>query len=42
MGLASLLGGLIITDRRWVHGSAALLVMGAVVYTLVVGMSTIG
>ncbi len=40
--LASLLGGLIATDRRWVHGGAALFVMGTMLYTLVVGMSTIG
>jgi hypothetical protein len=40
--LASLLGGLIATDRRWVHGGAALLVMGTMLYTLVTGMPTIG
>jgi len=39
--LASLLGGLIFTNRRWVHGGAALFVMGAMLYTLVMGMSTI-
>ena len=42
LGLASLLGGLIITDRRWVHGGAALLVLGALVYTLLTSVSAIG
>jgi hypothetical protein len=40
--LASLLGGLVATDRRWVHGGAALLVLGALVYTLLTGVSAIG
>lgn len=40
--LASLLGGLIVTPRRWIHGGAGLLVMGAMLYTLVTGMPTIG
>jgi len=40
--LASLLGGLIVTNRRWVHGGAALFVMGTMLYTLVTGMPTIG
>jgi hypothetical protein len=39
--LASLLGGLIATNRRWVHGGAALFVMGTMLYTLVTGMPTI-
>lgn len=40
--LASLLGGLMVTDRHWVHGGAALLVMSAMVYTLITGIPTIG
>ncbi len=39
--LAFLLGGLIATTRRWIHGGAAPLVMGAMLYTLVTGMPAI-
>ena len=39
--LAFLLGGLIATTRRWIHGGAALLVMGTMLYTLVTGMPAI-
>lgn len=41
-GIAAVLAGLIATDRRWVHGATTLLVAGIVVYTLFVGIPTIG
>jgi hypothetical protein len=39
---AALLGGVIATDRRWVHVGTVLLIAGAVIYTLVMGLSPIG
>ncbi|MEF8817005.1 MAG: hypothetical protein V5A20_09315 [Salinibacter sp.] len=42
VGIAVVLGGLIATDRRWVHGGITLLVVGIVGYTLLTGVPTIG
>ena len=42
VGIAVVLGGLIATDRRWVHGGITLLVVGLMGYTLLTGVPTIG
>ena len=42
LGTAALLGGLIATDRRWVHVAITLLIAGATTYTLVAGLPALG
>ncbi|WP_263784344.1 hypothetical protein [Salinibacter grassmerensis] len=42
VGIIAVLTGLIVTDRRWVHGATTLLVTGVLVYTLLVGIPAIG
>jgi hypothetical protein len=41
-GVAALLAGLIVTDRRWVHTGTAILVAASVLYTLIAGVPTLG
>lgn len=40
--LAALLGTLIATDRRWVHASVTILMLGATAYTFASGLPTLG
>lgn len=39
---AGLLGVLILTDRRWVHGSVTVLVLAAIGYTFLLGLPALG